>query len=809
MCRFRLGVVIAAVFFLLPIFLCAQKIDSMMRVYADQFPQEKIYVQFDKNIYTPGETIWYKAYLFTGSDPSLISKNFYAELSDATGLIVQKKTAAVVEASAAGSFDIPTGFKGNHFHFRAYTSWMLNFDTAFLFEKDIRIVTKDPDSAGHSSYDAEEYLQFFPEGGDVVAGLENNIAFKATDQYGTPIAIKGVLKDASGKDVLEFSPLHDGMGKFLLIPDAGDSFYAVWKDTRGKEHRAEFPPVKPEGITLRIMNANKKVIFSVARSNSTSTRNDLNRLTIIAHMNQNMVYKALINLQDNPISSGAVPVDQLPTGVLQVTIFNANNQPLAERVVFVNNKEFEFSANVYVQSKVISKRSLISMDIEIPDTLKSNLSVSVTDMETDGKKKNEDNIISRLLLTGELRGYVYNPYYYFSNGSDSTRSHLDLVMLTHGWRRFKWEQLALGKTPIIKYPNQDYLAIMADVLGVDATRISNTEAINIILRKKDSSVQMLDVPKLNGGKFGIAGLIFYDTAKAYYQFNVNRKLSGEAAIVFKNGLITGYKQVKPLRSSFTGWTAEDSALFRKNKFVLEEYAKIKPELDKRVQTLAAVTVKGRQKSPAQKLDEKYASGMFAGGDYTFDIMNDPIAAGYPDVFYYVQSKVGGIQVGTDQTGATYLTWRGVRTTLFLDEMQVTPAQIRSTVTVPNIAMIKVYRPGSTVTLGGGAGGAVAIYTRKGGDRIDDATLKGLDVARIIGYSAVKQFYSPDYLQKSELDDVEDVRTTLYWNPFLFTDKSNKRTTINFYNNDFSKKLRVVLEGVNADGKLTRVEQIIQ
>src|ERR1700733_10828395 len=88
----------------LPALLCAQKIDSMMKVYADNFPQEKLYVQFDKSIYNSGETIWFKAYLFSGSDPSSISKNFYAELSDADGNILQKKTAPIYEATSAGSF---------------------------------------------------------------------------------------------------------------------------------------------------------------------------------------------------------------------------------------------------------------------------------------------------------------------------------------------------------------------------------------------------------------------------------------------------------------------------------------------------------------------------------------------------------------------------------------------------------------------------------------------------------------------------------------------------------------------------------
>jgi hypothetical protein len=142
-------------------------------------------------------------------------------------------------------------------------------------------------------------------------------------------------------------------------------------------------------------------------------------------------------------------------------------------------------------------------------------------------------------------------------------------------------------------------------------------------------------------------------------------------------------------------------------------------------------------------------------------------------------------------------------------MKVTAQEIRSMVSVPNIAMVKVFRPGAMMSLGGGAGGTVAIYTRKGGDRVSDPSVKGLEQARLIGYSPVKEFYSPDYLQKTEFDDVEDIRTTLYWNPFILTDKNSKKTSINFYNSDITKKIRVVLEGFNAEGKLTRVEKVIE
>lgn len=213
---------------LFPLFSSAQKLDSMMNVYANEYPQEKIYVQFDKNLYSPGETIWFKAYIFTGADPSLLSKNFYAELSDPSGAIIQRKVYPISESSTAGNFDLPVKLKDRHLHFRAYTTWMTNFDTTFYFEKDIRIYDNKLDSSGTVTLiPRHTRLQFFPEGGDLVAGVESMVAFKADDQFGLPVDVRGSIQDKTGKEILTFTSEHDGMGKFLVTPDRGDSLTAV------------------------------------------------------------------------------------------------------------------------------------------------------------------------------------------------------------------------------------------------------------------------------------------------------------------------------------------------------------------------------------------------------------------------------------------------------------------------------------------------------------------------------------------------------------------------------------------------------
>lgn len=788
------------------------KLDSMLSIYANNYPQEKIHIQFDKKIYAPGETIWFKGYLFTGADPSLVSKNFYAELSDPNGTILQRKVYPVSESSTAGNFDLPRNLKSGHLHFRAYTTWMTNFDTAFYYEKDIRIYDKKLDSAGVTVtiISRQMKLQFFPEGGDLINGVEGIVAFKANDQFGFPFPVKGSVIDKTGKEVLKFAAEHDGMGKFLLTEDKGDSLTAVWKDDMGVEHKTGLPTAKNSGALLRVIPGNQKVLFSVARASEGAP--EFKHLTIIAHMHQHLVYKAKINLEENFMSGGTIPTGQLPSGVLQLTVFTADMVPVAERVVFVNNREFLFKPEISVALKGVTRRGKNSLTIDVPDTLKSNLSLSVTDATADGQFPGDDNIVSRLLLTGELRGYIHNPAYYFSGFADSLTAHLDLVMLTHGWRRLKWEALARGTVPVIKNPEQDYLSMKVEVLGVDANKISKDESMNVIMSRKDSSTQMMSIPHISSNKFGVTGLVFFDTVKAYYMFNVNRALSDQAAVTFNTGLVRGARVSKPLTSAFEGWTAEDSAYLRRNRFIAEEVARVKPVDDQKVKTLESVTVKGRVKTDAEKLDEKYASGMFSGGDAkVFDLINDPLAPAMMDIFQYLQGKVAGLQITTANGpgGTPSLSWRGGRPQLYLNEMQVDAQQLQST-PVTDIAMVKVFSPGSGVGFGGGSGGTIAVYTKKGGDeKRTDPNFKGLARAILVGYSMPKEFYVPNYLEQSAQNEGEDLRTTLYWKPFVLTDKDTRRVNVDFFNNDISKKLRVVLEGFNEDGKLTHIEKIIQ
>ncbi|MBO9659707.1 MAG: hypothetical protein J7527_12875, partial [Chitinophagaceae bacterium] len=225
----------------------------------------------------------------------------------------------------------------------------------------------------------------------------------------------------------------------------------------------------------------------------------------------------------------------------------------------------------------------------------------------------------------------------------------------------------------------------------------------------------------------------------------------------------------------------------------------------KIKTLENVIVKSKTKSPVQVLDEKYASGLFSGGDgYQFDLVNDPFAKSAIDIFTYLQGKVAGLQI-SGQGANTVLTWRQGNPALYLDEMN-SDVQMVSSISVQDVAYIKVFRPPFMGGFNGG-NGAIAIYTRRGND-VRNEPGKGLANNKVEGYTLIKEFYSPNYASFSQENEQRDVRSTLYWNPNIEM-TSRKPIVLTFYNNDVTKAFRVIIQGMTRDGKLAYYEEVME
>jgi hypothetical protein len=796
------------VFFLSLLFysgLNAQVIDSALLKLDAEYPQEKIYVQFDKGAYTPGETIWLKAYIMVGSTITTISNNLYTELIDGNGKVLDRRISPIAIGGAAAAFDLPATLTDSTVYVRAYTRWMLNFDSSFLYSKAIPVLQPENKTGTASKPAAAQYyLDFFPEGGDLIQGVSTRIAFKANDQRGLPIAVTGEILSSKGAKVASFSSVHQGMGYFEFSPVAGETYKASWKDPGGKVQQKNLPAVKAKGVALAVQYSQAGIQYSVKRKEGETSPYET--VQVVAQTQQQMIYRAKVNLTKSAEVKAMIPIENVPAGIVQVTLFTDDNKPLAERIVFVNRQDYYFITDLNVPLKGMRKRDRNVIQVDVPDEIQCNLSISVTDADINPVQKGEEDIYSGLLLSPDIKGYIHQPGYYFSSEADSVAKHLDLIMMTNGWRRFKWEEVLAGKFPEIKNKPEDYITANGKISGLTKSELVNQE-ITGILTLKGGGQQFITIPVASDGTFGIGGMVFYDTAKLYYQFNndKNKLITTKALVDVKTAFLPGAIPFSTANKPIPVFTKLDPKALQKS-LQMGEKNLAAAEAARKVKTLETVTVTAKVKSKAEKMNEEYTSGLFRGqNDYTFITEDDISANGAMTVLNYLQGKVAGLQITGMGTNIS-MNWRGGTPSLFLNEM-ISDVSMVQNIPMSDVAMVKVFRPPFLGAPGGGSAGAIAVYTKKGAAANEN--IKGLNFANIPGYLPMKEFYSPDYMRYEERHELEDNRTTLFWNPFIITDKDNRRILFTVYNNDSTKRWRIIVEGINVEGKLTRMERIVE
>lgn len=781
------------------------QVDSMMELYSERFPVEKMHIHFDKSVYNKEETIWYKIYLLSGTELSLISKHVYVEWYDTTGKMIKQTVTPLFQSSAKGAFELPADYTGNFIHIKAYTRWMLNDDPAFLYERDL-VINNNTLPARKPVVIPRTRVDLFPEGGFMVQGITNKLAFKAVNQFGNPVLVKGVLVNSKNKAIDTLRVQHDGMGLLTLNPQAGEAYKLNWTDENGKAGTTSVEAIKPNGAVMNVTTTNDKATVRVERT--ADAAENFKQFYLLVHMNQQLFFKVQLKGADRLMQQVAIPIEEMPTGVLQFSLFSSDWIPVAERVVFINNHTHEFNAKINPQQISLEKRGKNVIDIQVSDTAFANMSIAITDAAVPVPEMH--TIFSDILLSGELKGKIYNPAYYLKSDADTITAHLDLIMLTNGWRRFDWDKIKAGSLPDRKYPAEtDLMVLRGKVLGMNAISTASQLIINAVVTAKDSSKRFIMIPVNKDGSFEDKNVFFYDTARVYYNFNGANKFTDVAQVQFDNGLLR-YSPKTISYGTRDPWSVYTDSLSR----VRLNYFLTQQELLKKAMaatTLQEVIVKTTAKKDGniQAMEKKYTSGMFTGGDgYNFDITSDPFASSARDVLTYLQGKVAGLNI-TGFGAQASVNWRGGVPALFMNEMQVDLATIQ-TINVADLAYVKVLRPPFFGAAGGGANGAIAIYTRKGADTRNTNTgdSKGMTNTVLGGYSRFKEFYSPSY-EKVEESLEADVRTTLYWNPFILTNQKQPRQRIQFYNNDFSKQLKIVLEGVNSEGKMTRIVRILE
>src|SRR5258708_31335265 len=352
-----------------------QSPDSALTVYNSKFPQEKLHIHFDKDTYLPGETIWMKSYLISEGRPSGVSKNLYFDWTDIDGRLLLHSVSPITEGGASSYFKIPAWVKNGVIHVKAYTQWMLNFDNVFLYNKDIPVLMPI-EGADPVAEKNQTTINFFPEGGDLINGVSSILAFEALNQHNKPVSLQGVLKNSNNTVIDSFSTKYKGMGYVVIKPVAGEHYTASWTDNNGEIHSTPIPEAKANGLVLHAdPYSNDQIHYKLGKSADAS---NLTKIIVVGTVNQKVVYRNSLMLENNT-AEGNITTTAFPCGVLQLTAFDGALAPLAERVVFINNQKAYAKVQMKKEAVNLNKRARNEISVTIPDSLVTNLSISVTD----------------------------------------------------------------------------------------------------------------------------------------------------------------------------------------------------------------------------------------------------------------------------------------------------------------------------------------------------------------------------------------------------------------------------------------------
>ncbi|HTE02354.1 MAG TPA: TonB-dependent receptor plug domain-containing protein [Mucilaginibacter sp.] len=441
---------------------------------------EKAYLHFDKPYYAAGDTIYFKAYVTLGErhDLSKASGILYVDLINSKNVIANSLKLQLINGLAWGDFNLPDSLQKGNYRIRAYTKYMQN-NPDYFFDQPIpigSIVNKGiSENSPRSAQSQKGDIQFFPEGGELVTSLVSKVAFKAIGTNGAGTNVKGVIVDNTNKEVTKFASTHLGMGVFMLEAEEGKTYKAKVTFADGTQNTVDLPAPVAKGIVLVVKDTLDKISLEI-RSNKAYFAENINKdLNLVIYCG-GLVSTVNTKLDSRRLNMD-IPHSQFASGIVKITLFSQTGEPLSERLAFLQNPDL-LKLAVSSDKTGYQKRERVQINVNAKNKAgigaDGHFSVSVIDeSKVPVDENNETTILSYLLLTAELHGYVEQPNYYFAHNTNETQAALDVLMLTQGYRRFTWKRLLGDNSAKFTYAPEktfDITGQAKSTAGVPATK---------------------------------------------------------------------------------------------------------------------------------------------------------------------------------------------------------------------------------------------------------------------------------------------------------------------------------------------------
>ena len=825
-------------------------------LFNQKVPQEKVYLHFDNTSYFEGETMWFKAYVMRTDSCRLsdLSRVLYVELLNPTGDVIKKRKYKIDgDGLAHGDIQLDTIYGSGFYEVRAYTRYMTNWGTNACFSRVFPVYEpvlaegnyanpvirtaswrkRDPNSRDRSDslyltaidqgiHDSDLRktlsVSFYPEGGNMVVGQPCRVALLAVDDNGRPYQGKGWVTNSSEDVVATVETDSLGRGLFTVIPD-GSSMRMQMRNLKDKTQYFDLPSAQKEGCALSL-DAEPDDMLARLRC----TEGVCGRLLAYVLVHDGNILRA-DTMKAAPLIEIEVDRKNLPNGVSQLTVFGSDGRIMAERLFFVCPKA-DKTDSVTVTARTDKLTSCCKVSLELRTRPDARLSFTAMDAAT-MKNGTYGNIQQWMLLGSDVRGYIHNVDYYYEADDAAHRRSADLLMLTQGWRRYDWEQMAYIKPLLNPQPLEEGLNLYG--------------RLGAYRKHNPATLVDLDVYLYNQQGYSLRGQTRTDIYGNYaftlpdiegeWMTQIFTRLDGKR----KTYLVGIDRQFSPVPRYITPLEAARKEIDRPNLFVrpLEwvDDDTVYVPLSKREHVLKNVTVKAKRRyftnDDWQYKNESFGqhfATLYYNVDRELDAIRDrgerdPTTFEFlcrrnpffndPEAEYVPTSPIYPITNNVEdlvQSSGVY-NWTGH---ISYDHRNITWIIDNGLTNIRNASSGEYgFRGDEFFPLD--LSEIRSIYIQPDNPRDENRNVliylylhkkfstesnKGLRKTYFDGFNTPETFQMEDY---SVIPPMEDFRRTLYWQPDVRTDSEGK-AKVEFYNNSSCREMFISVEGMTPDGK---------
>ena len=777
--------------------------DALLNYNLKSYP-EKVYVHSDKTYYFNEENIWFTLYMVNGithkkSNKSLLA---YVELLNAKDSIIDRKKLFMNSLSTPGNFKLSKKIKPGTYKLKAYTNYMKNQNSAYFFDKEITIWSFEKKDTTHKTINIDTVanvtkilkpdLNFYPQGGYLVNGLVNKVAIKLKNEIYNTVNLRGVIKDQNGERITSFVSTKFGLGEFSIIPEKGKKYFATIINNKNT-FSYELPKALEKGFVLNIANSNEKLYISL----DANTIDGLMGSSLVIHQRGKLIYNQKIK-ETSSKKILKIPVNQLNNGVIHATLFNKNSQAVCERLVFIyKNNAPEIS--IKKEKDYYSERKQVKLKINVTNkentVIPSKLSLSIKEVKTDPKEDISDNIKTWLLLNSDLRGKIKNPNFFFKN-KDVRKSMylLDLIMLTHGWRKFTWQDFLNNELDSFPYKPEKGFMIEGRVKAIKNSKKLLHKFTRVTFPAggffKQEPIKKTD----SIGNYSYGPFVFFDSIPVIIEARLNsftsknkqdRKVIINPKLKQENKIISNkpFLEKKYTKSFIKSITEQQKKLQKfSNEFLKSE------------NVLEEIVVKSKLKtSKSERYKEMNARASYGNAFNRNDLSET--SNNFGDIFNLL-STIGTITVLGNKIIVNRDNDESVVPLILYDELPIEIDEL-SGIPASEISFVDVLT-GPEVSLFSTNSPVISIFSKKNsGGFIKRAP--GITNYKATGFYTAKEFYAPDHINGIEEKTKPDPRTTLHWVPNIIITK-DKNVEISFFTSDVKGKYVIEIEGITITGE---------